>query len=258
MAALHKPDSRSVFHLSFQVPFLALLLYWWWHEPAPSKAVLVIGVAAVIMSVYDMKWWHKSVWLFLIFSFALLENRSIDKEQTRAKDDRDAAFQIADNTLDTTKQALREVIWLKSDMDNLDSQQQKAEAKHNATLVAQVEAQKKEVQKQILFVMVPEISNELDSISAQWSAKQKQPEYQGILPFARLNSKWRSRADPSLVSAESLRQQLLEELPATAETPEDAHEAVLFTHPAGPKDLTAIATYLRELSGRVAGSRGSH
>jgi len=132
-------------------------------------------------------------------------------------------------------------------------------AKGNPQLIASLRAQASEAQeqsskisKQLVFAMVPGVSNELESTGNQWIAERGNRS--GVM-LGRFNSIWSDKARPLLVTADSLRQQLLRELPPSAQTSEDASEAATFVRAisaANPDELKTIAGYLRELSNRVA------
>ncbi len=156
---------------------------------------------------------------------------------------------------------LPQVAVLNSRIADLDRQIAAAKGKPQAiaSLQAQVAAareQSSKISKQLLFTMVPGISNELDGVSERWSAEvDQQKSHAGSSQMAHLSSKWSNQARPSIITAESLRQQLLQELPPSDQKPEDTSEAAVFARAikgGSPDDLRTAARYLRDLSNRVA------
>ncbi|HET9406047.1 MAG TPA: hypothetical protein VFO39_02305 [Candidatus Sulfotelmatobacter sp.] len=55
--------------------------YWYFWPPVPNKAVLAIGVAAVLMTITEMKPLHKAVWIAIVFFLAFVENSAINKDR---------------------------------------------------------------------------------------------------------------------------------------------------------------------------------
>jgi hypothetical protein len=140
-----------------------------------------------------------------------------------------------------------------------------------ASLQAQVAAareQSRKISNQLLLAMVPGISNELDGVSDRWNAEKIQLLSRNVSsgkdPMVVLAARWLVQARPSIVTADSLRERLLEELPPSDQTPEDTSEAAVFARAikgelvVSPDDLKMAAKYLRELSNRVAAITNSH
>jgi hypothetical protein len=50
---------RHLFHIPLQVTVAALCVYWYWHTPAPNKAVLWLGGVAALMTLVGMRPLHK-------------------------------------------------------------------------------------------------------------------------------------------------------------------------------------------------------
>lgn len=76
------------FHVPFVVAALLLCAYWYFRPPIPNKAVLAIGVVAVIMTLTEMRPSHKAAWLLIVFTLAFLENRAINKERADSESER--------------------------------------------------------------------------------------------------------------------------------------------------------------------------
>jgi hypothetical protein len=116
--------------------------------------------------------------------------------------------------------------------------------------------------------MVPGVANELDNASDLYYTDMdrfsKSQEFQGSHQSRRLLKSWWQTAQPSIKTAESLRQELLQELPASNHTPEDTREEAIFARilqgssAPDPSDMKIAASYLRDLSNRVAASVNSH
>ena len=72
------------FHIPWQILVAAFCLYWYWHPPAPSKAVLILTGVTVVMALLDMSKAHKAVYLVLVICLMFIENRAINKDRTDA------------------------------------------------------------------------------------------------------------------------------------------------------------------------------
>jgi hypothetical protein len=84
------PPTRHWFHIPIQVICAAFCLYWYWHAPAPNKAVLCLGGVAALMALVEMRPVHKAIYFLLIVVLMFVENRAIDKD--RADFARDEAY----------------------------------------------------------------------------------------------------------------------------------------------------------------------
>ena len=137
--------------------FAAACLYFFWctHVPSTGKAVLLIGVVAVLMTITDLRTPLKVASLTLVFALAFLENKSIGQDRIRAQTDRDAAFSIAGRTASTVNQTLTTVILLGNRMDNYRDEAQKANNNHETQLLAHLQAEKEATQKRILLSLSP-------------------------------------------------------------------------------------------------------
>jgi hypothetical protein len=238
---LHWPFCPGVFIAL--LGFLAAVVTFWEGPPKPVKA-LCVALFFVIMCC--------EIWMM---------SKDADKRETAEREAR--GIELGQTTMLNTLTiqfalAQSQLATLGQEMDA---------AKGNPQLLnslrVQVSAEREEsnkMLKQILFATVPVVADQLDSLSERWSTERQQPDNQGIHPFARVNAKWYGQAKPSLITADSLRQQLLQELPPTAQTSDDKSEADAFAKAikgANPNDLKTIASYLRELSSRVASSTQS-
>jgi hypothetical protein len=92
------------FHIPWQIVVAAFCLYWYWHPPAPNKAVLILTGITVVMALLEMSKVHKAVYLVLVICLMFIENRAINKdradasqaEEGRRKEERDKFQSIAD------------------------------------------------------------------------------------------------------------------------------------------------------------------
>jgi hypothetical protein len=154
-------------------------------------------------------------------------------------------------------------------------------AKGNPQLIAALQKQAKEAQtqadlasKRLIFAIVPGISNALYSIGNEWYLQDDILITQGATAsyangdprkrvtllsngHAEFSKKYTTQAISLMPTADSLRQQLLEQLPLSAQTEEDKNEAKLFAKIKGGEgvlsgDLIRAGGYLRSLSQRVA------
>ena len=89
MAKLRLAVLRSHwFHVPFQIAGVLLCSYWYWIPPVPNKAVLAVAVAAVVMTLSEMKPPHKALWLVIVFALAFIETKAIDKERKDSEQER--------------------------------------------------------------------------------------------------------------------------------------------------------------------------
>ncbi len=73
--------TRHWFHIPIQVIATALCIYWYWHMPAPNKAVLCLGGVAALMALVEMRPMHKAIYFLLIVALMFVENRAIDNDR---------------------------------------------------------------------------------------------------------------------------------------------------------------------------------
>lgn len=57
-------------------------IWYWFHIPLPGKALLVLTIVAIIMSLTEITTFQRLVWLFLVIALAFLENKAIDKDRS--------------------------------------------------------------------------------------------------------------------------------------------------------------------------------
>jgi len=69
------------FHTPWQIIVTSFCTYWYWHPPAPNKAVLVLTGVTVVMALLDMSTGHKAVYLLLVICLMFIENRAINKDR---------------------------------------------------------------------------------------------------------------------------------------------------------------------------------
>ncbi len=92
------------FHVPWQIVVACFCVYWYWHPPAPNKAVLVLTGVTVLMALLKMRTSHKAVYLLLVICLMSIENRAINKdradaaslEDTRREEEREKFQVIAD------------------------------------------------------------------------------------------------------------------------------------------------------------------
>src|ERR1700685_1555166 len=62
---------------------VAIVWVWWWfHVPLPGKALLVLTIVAILVSLVDITATQRLAWLVLVVALALLENKAIDKDRS--------------------------------------------------------------------------------------------------------------------------------------------------------------------------------
>lgn len=69
------------FHSLWQIIVACLCLYWFWHSPAPNKAVLIITGVTIVMALFEMRTRNKAVYLILVVVLMFIENHAIDKDR---------------------------------------------------------------------------------------------------------------------------------------------------------------------------------
>ncbi|MFZ3342039.1 MAG: hypothetical protein WA609_02415 [Terriglobales bacterium] len=104
-----KQSSRHLFHIPLQVVVGTFCVYWYWHVPAPNKAVLWLGGVAALMTLIEMRPLHKAIYFALIIALIFTENRAIDKdratfarEQAEARRKENEAFQAIATGINTS------------------------------------------------------------------------------------------------------------------------------------------------------------
>jgi hypothetical protein len=75
------------FHWTLQAVAIVLCALWWFHVPAPGKAVLALTIAAVVMTIDGLTGWQRASWLVIVFALAFVENHAIDKDRRAFADD---------------------------------------------------------------------------------------------------------------------------------------------------------------------------
>jgi hypothetical protein len=160
-------------------------VYWWWHVPVPSKAVLLIGVIAVVVSFMKLKAIHKSMWLGIVFILALIENKAINADHADAEartvkltstvgktlETTNTTLERVQQTLDTEKQTQGIVSALSSRIDDVDSGIRTAKRNNDAATVAQLEAQRASLQRQIVMAMASGIAKEMAYWGELWRSE---------------------------------------------------------------------------------------
>jgi hypothetical protein len=288
MALFRKPPSAAVwesdslpfpswprfFHILFQSACAAICGYWTFHLPAPGNAVLAIGVAAVLMTSWGMKWQHKAVWLLLVFFLAFLETKSIHEDREQATKDQDAAFGIARGTADTATQTLTTVTLLGNKMDYYRDEIRKAENNHDTRSVAQFRTEKEATQKQLLLSLAPGVLSQMRYWAQRWEEDDRPIELhirtergrtedmsqkaaaEVLNPLytkrSNLNELYTKQVLPAVTNAFSLRNQLLDGPPSTAvdKAYTVTFDKVLAGIPIQWNDMTNLTTYMRDFIDR--------
>src|SRR5713226_9097505 len=73
---------HHLFHTLWQVTAMSFCVFWYFHVPKSSKALLVLAGVAALMMLMDMHPVHKAIYVVVVISLILTENRAIDKERT--------------------------------------------------------------------------------------------------------------------------------------------------------------------------------
>jgi hypothetical protein len=74
-------SKRHLFHIPLQLAVGAVCAYWYWHVPAPSKAVLWLGGVAALMTLIEMRPLHKAIYFAMIIALIFTETRAINTDR---------------------------------------------------------------------------------------------------------------------------------------------------------------------------------
>lgn len=85
-----KQPATHWFHLPWQIIVSCVCIYWYWHPPAPNKAVLILTGVTIVMALLEMRTSHKAVYLILVLCLMFIENRAINKDRADAAAAEDA------------------------------------------------------------------------------------------------------------------------------------------------------------------------
>jgi len=233
----------------------------WPFCPGVFIAILAF-VAAAVMFRKDPGPREKAIWVF-VFLFLMVGEIWMMSKDRNAHDsaERDA------QTVESGQSNMLGILILQNaeTFKQMDVFNRKLDAaKGNPQQLAAIRAQMGVLQKksdlsskQLLLALAPAIANELESLGDRWSATQQQSVARGANnTVAAIRSQGFQQAYPSLVKADFVRQQLLQDLPPTALTPDDISSAAAFAKSIAKQstfdDLKMEAQYLRELASRVA------
>lgn len=253
-------------------------VYYFWCTrqplPAPGEAVLVLGIIAALMAL-DMKNPLKAAGIVLIFTLAFLENKSIVQDRRNASTREVALWELAQKTASATTQTLTNVGLLGPQIADLNNQIGAADRNHDEKLVARLQMEKTKAQRQLLLAMVPGVSQEMSSLANRWWVESgslttqaamehstdpaERHRQQQALESQRLSltQKYTEHLQPLMVTADYLRQRLLENLPVDKrDVVEDQRQAAVFAkvianQPFNSGEVVGCATYLLTLSKKV-------
>jgi hypothetical protein len=101
------------FHVPCQLLVAAFCIHWFWHTPAPNKAVLILGGVAAIMALWEMLPLEKGIYFVLVICLVAVEYRAIDKDrrdfadaETQKRQEQDQQFSAIGATITTNVQKL--------------------------------------------------------------------------------------------------------------------------------------------------------
>ena len=114
--------------------FWGLYFYWRRHLPITGKAILVIGLVAVLM-VFDIKAPMKAACVLLVFALALQENRAIDHDQDEASKRATALISLSQDTNNNTTLTVTNVGLLLADYNSITARLNAAQKKNEQALV---------------------------------------------------------------------------------------------------------------------------
>lgn len=274
------PHWTRLCHILFQLLFLAVCGYWCFFLPPPGNAVLALGVAAVLMTAWEMKWQHKAVWLALVFFLAFLEHKSLDEERRKANLRETSLWNLAQKTSTDITQTQTYINLLGLKMDSGNAKILEAEKNNNTSLVKQLQATQEETEKQYLLAMTPGIVHELSDLSRSWylardkinmdamSAEARKPGERSAIEEAKnraienLNKEYSAKAKAVTITANELRLQLLRFIPSH-ETIGDKQHAAIFTKAVAGETFTdyelgGMSGYLDMLRNRASSGPVSH
>jgi len=116
------------FHIPCQIVVAAFCAHWYWHIPAPSKAVLILTGVTVVIALLGMRTAHKAVYLILVICLMFIENRAVNNdrlvaqqaEEKRAKDEHEQFQKIADGLSATIANSNRQFSATSSGLSSID------------------------------------------------------------------------------------------------------------------------------------------
>ena len=191
----------------------------------PGNAVLALGVAAVLMTVWEMKWQHKAIWLSLVFFLAFLEHKSIDKDRF---DSNEQTRRLVENTTRLVTQVglfAPQLVQYSNQLADFKTHLQLAERNHDMVLSTELRDKIARVQKQyddtsiaLVLANASNIIAQMDGWLRQWReedlkgrhrtpAGRGDPEYLNEMPI--LEQKYAAQMKPTMTAANFIRQQLL-------------------------------------------------
>jgi hypothetical protein len=141
-------------------------LGWCTDLPPAGTAVLWIGVVAVLMSL-DLRGPLKTTSLILVFALAFLENKSIQKDHRGAEIQGKELLALAQGTFNSMRQMLEK----QDEIKDKDEQILEAQKRNDPALVARLEAEKRDLQRQQLIAVSGELVKEMRYVSEDWATK---------------------------------------------------------------------------------------
>jgi hypothetical protein len=254
-----------------------LVLYWEWvvRAPSPGKAVALLGLAVVIMTIQPpMTAREKLIWVFLAFGLFYTEIRTIEiSDENHRSEFRSIAGGI--------QKELSSLDQLSASVGIVTLQNTSIERKIDVNGKPQVivtQVQTDIAAKQLLLSIVPIVVRQLQELALQWYTKDD-----GIMTLYQGDSRRRSASDDDrqrlmlemgqkrselardyapqietlMVNADFIRQELLQRLPPSEQSVHDRNEAVTFARESAlgansSGELKNAASYLSSLAQRVA------
>jgi hypothetical protein len=256
----------------------------WLTDVLPDISNLLLGLLGVLMSFPDKAgeiekdpFWRKTIaYTCIVIALAGLaasryQRRQASSQMSTLTGNVNLLVTNTNNLVTSTNSTvtligamLIQLGTLNSRLNDLDRQvvANKGNPQAIASLRAQIAAtqdQTSKVSKQFLLSMARGVANDIDSLAETQQVDEDRVSHTFLgnhqMGFMKLG--WAQRNQPSMATADYLRQQLLQELPPSVRTSEDADEAKTFTFASTgglvtADDLKKAARYLRELASRVA------
>lgn len=231
--------------------FLAAVVTFWEKPPKPVKAFCVVLF-------FGLMWGE--IWM------VGKDRLAHEKSEKEARDFAQQQLSNASLLINGLTAANGLIAGLKRDLVN---------AKGNPQLVASLQAQIATAQEnanntstELVIAMVPGISQQLFDIAQAWQLdddKASLPQPLGSQAerqqrMSAVTARYEYSGKPLMVTANYLRQQLLQRLPLSDQNEEDTRQAAVFTkvvagEPIGMSELFRASQYLKDLSKRIAASK---
>jgi hypothetical protein len=202
---------------------LALVLWlcrdWSRHPPAATEAVLMIGVLAVFVTIFELKnYLIKSAWMAFIFWLAIIEYRAIEKDHAESQATTAGLVKMAQDTANNTLSARNELDSLVLQVGVVSQKLDMARSQNNQKQVDVLSVQKNALLRELALRESESVVQQMHALDEQWNLEDRQLWKGGTVPEpqlgalrAVLNAKNTQSAKPLFIEANSIRETLLQD-----------------------------------------------